>query len=427
MFTLGFAFYPWNQRKTIAQGEDICGYVKETAEHFGIDKKIQFNQMVISASWSSKEALWTLNVEDQNSKQSRQMTARFVVFASGYYDYSEGYYPDLPGCENFKGEILKPQFWPEDLDYAGKKVVIIGSGATAVTLLPNMAKIASHTTLLQRSPTYYLSLPTVDPFVLIVRTIFPAFIASTIHRVQNQIKSSFFYYMCRLFPNFVRRLLRFLVKRQLPPNIPLDPHFSPTYKPWDQRPCIVPDGDMFKMMRAGKASIATGHIERITEKTIVLKSGQEIEADFIVQATGLKVRLLGGSNLIVDGEKVKMCDRFIYKGQMIDGVPNMSLTFGYTNASWSLGSDLCSRYICMLLNHMKENGYAVAKPNCDHSDVKVAPLLNLNSGYLQRAQKEMPKASDQRPWQMKSNYMVDYFRLKTESIVDSMQFTPARS
>lgn len=427
MFTLGFAFYPWNQRKTIAQGEDICGYVKETAEHFGIDKKIEFHQMVKSASWSSKEALWTLNVEDQNSKQSRQLTARFVVFASGYYDYSEGYYPTLPGSENFKGEILKPQFWPEDLDYSGKKVVIIGSGATAVTLLPNMAKIAAHTTLLQRSPTYYVSLPTVDPFVLIVRKIFPAFIASTIHRVQNQIKSSFFYYMCRLFPNFVRRVLRFLVKRQLPPNIPLDPHFSPTYKPWDQRPCIVPDGDMFKMMRAGKASIATGHIERITENSIVLKSGQEIEADYIVQATGLKVRLLGGSNLIVDGEKVKMCDRFIYKGQMVDGVPNMSLTFGYTNASWSLGSDLCARYVCMLLNHMKENGYAVAKPKCDRSDVKVAPLLNLNSGYLQRAQKEMPKAANKRPWQMKSNYFVDYFRLKTESIVDSMQFTPARS
>lgn len=427
MFTLGFAFYPWTNRKTIAQGNDICEYVKETASHFGIDKKIQFNQMVKEASWSSKDALWTLTVEDQQTKQTRQLTCRFAIFASGYYDYAEGHYPKLPGSENFKGTIMQPQFWDEDLDYTGKKMVIIGSGATAATLLPNLAKKAKLVTLLQRSPTFYVSLPSVDPLVLIARKIFPVSVASTINRVQNQIKSSFFYYMCRLFPNFMRRILRFLVKRQLPPNISIDPHFSPNYKPWDQRPCIIPDGDMFQAMRDGRASIATGHIETMTANSIKLKSGQEIECDYIVQATGLKVSFLGGSNVSIDGKKLNVPDRFVFKGQMLDRVPNLSFSFGYTNASWSLGSDLCVRYVCMLLNHMKDNGYAVAMPVCESSDVKPAPLMNLDSGYIQRAKDVIPKGGNKKPWQMKTNYFVDLFRLKTESVTDCMKFSPSKA
>lgn len=328
MFTLGFAFNPWNQRKTIANGDDICQYVKDTASKFGIDKKIEFKSKVIGAEWSSKEALWTVTIEDTDSQQTRKMTTRFIIYASGYYDYDEGYYPELEGVKNFKGDILKPQFWPEDLDYSGKKVVIIGSGATAITLLPNMAKIAKHVTLLQRSPSYFVSLPSVDPLTLFARKFLPLSVASTMNRFQNQFKSSFFYYMCRAFPNALRRILRFLVKRQLPSNIPLDPHFNPSYKPWDQRVCVVPDGDMFKAFREGKGSIATGHIDHITSNSIILKSGQEIEADIIVQATGLKVRLLGGSNVLIDGKKLKMNDHFVYKGQMLDGVPNMSMAFG---------------------------------------------------------------------------------------------------
>lgn len=328
MFTLGFPFNPWVQRKSIADGADICQYVKDTASKFGIDKKIEFNQFVVGAAWSSKDALWTVQIQDSQTKATRQMTTRFLLYASGYYDYSEGYYPTLPGSESFKGEILQPQFWPEDLNYKGKKVVIVGSGATAVTLLPNMAKEASHVTLLQRSPSYFVSLPSVDPFATIVRKIFPIVVASFILRLQNQAKSSFFFYMCRLFPNMLRKILRFAVKRQLPPNIPLDPHFAPNYKPWDQRICMVPDGDMFKAMRDGKASIATGHIERITSNSIILKSGQELEADLIVQATGLKVKMLGGTNITIDGEKMKMSDRYVFKGQMLDGVPNMSMSFG---------------------------------------------------------------------------------------------------
>jgi monooxygenase len=270
MFTLGFPFYPWVKSKSIADGSDICEYINDTAQHFGIDKKIQFQSRVSGASWSSKESLWTVEIEDVGRDTTRQMTTRFLIFASGYYDYSEGFYPTLPGSENFKGEILKPQFWPEDLDYSGKKVVIVGSGATAITLCPNMAKIAKHVTLLQRSPSYFVTLPSVDPFATVVRKIMPAFLSTLILRFQNQLKSSFFFYMCRMFPNMLRKILRYMVKRQLPPNIPLDPHFNPSYNPWDQRVCIVPDGDMFKAMRQGKANIATGHIDHITSNSVLL-------------------------------------------------------------------------------------------------------------------------------------------------------------
>jgi len=430
MFTLGFPFYPWERRKSIADGSDICEYVKETASHFGIDKKIEFNQKVAGASWSTKEGLWTINIQDVKENTTRTMTTRFLLFASGYYDYNEGYYPNLTGMENFKGQIIKPQFWPEDLDYKGKKVVIVGSGATAVTLLPNMAKEAAHVTLLQRSPSYFVTLPSVDPFATIVRKIMPAFLATIILRLQNQAKSSFFFYMCRLFPNALRKILRFAVKRELPPHIPLDPHFSPNYKPWDQRICMVPDGDMFKAFREGKGNIATGHIKHITSNSIVLESGQELEADLIVQATGLKVKLLGGSNITIDGEKLKISDRFVYKGQMLDGVPNLSMTFGYTNASWSLGSDLCSRYVCKLLNYMKEEGYAVCKPYCDRSELKPAPLTNLSSGYLQRAKEEMPQSAGEKPWAMKNNYFVDLLQFKFGkggNVVENMKFYPSRS
>ncbi|UZJ56881.1 hypothetical protein CBS101457_006201 [Exobasidium rhododendri] len=430
MFTLGFPFYPWTRKKTIADGADICDYVRETASHFGIDKKIEFNQKVASAAWSSKEALWTINIDDVKANTTRKMTTRFLLFATGYYDYNEGYYPDLKGMEKFKGDIVKPQFWPEDLNYKGKKVVIVGSGATAVTLLPNMAKEAAHVTLLQRSPSYFVTLPSVDKFASVYRKIFPAFLATILLRLQFQAKSSFFYYMCRMFPNALRKVLRFLVKRELPPNIPLDPHFNPSYKPWDQRICMVPDGDMFKAFRAGTGSIATGHIKTLTSNSIVLESGQEIEADLIVQATGLKVQLLGGSSITIDGKKLKVSHQFIYKGQMLEGVPNMSLCFGYTNASWSLGSDLCSRYVCKLLNYMKENGYATVKPYCDHSKVTEAPATNLSSGYLQRAKDEMPKATNSSPWNMKNNYFMDYLQFKFGkggNVVENMEFFPARS
>lgn len=327
MFTLGFPFRPWDGEKSIADGGDILQYIKDTAREFGIDKKTQLKQKVESAAWSSQDALWTLQVTDSSKNESRQVTSRFVIFSAGYYDYEEGYYPKLTGTDSFKGQILRPQFWPEDLSYAGKKVVVIGSGATAVTLLPNMAKHAKQVTMLQRSPSYFIAQPSIDPIAQLIRKILPAKWAHAYLRVRNQIRSSFLFYMSRIFPNFIRRVLRFLIKRQLPRNYPMDPNFNPNYKPWDQRLCMVPDGDLFKSIRDGRAAIATGHIETITPNGIKLKDGSELEADIIVQATGLKVQLLGGTNLTIDGKALVMKDHFVYKGQMIDGVPNMSMCF----------------------------------------------------------------------------------------------------
>lgn len=458
MFTLGFPFRPWDGEKSIADGADILKYIQDTAREFGIDKKTQCHQKVSSSAWNSKDALWTLQVKDTQKNQDRQITCRYVIFSAGYYDYDQGYYPDLPGCDSFKGQILKPQFWPEDLDYSGKKIVIIGSGATAVTLLPNMAKHAKQVTMLQRSPSYFIAQPSIDPVAQILRKILPAGWAHTYLRIRNQTRSSFLFYMSRIFPNFIRRLLRFLVSRQLPKNFPMDPHFSPNYKPWDQRLCMVPDGDMFKAIKQGRAAIATGHIDTITPGGIKLKDGQEIEADFIVQATGLKVQMLGGTNITIDGKVLNMKDHFVYKGQMIDGVPNLSMCFvsgsrprsssfisdmtkmyladgvttttspfnlqGYTNASWTLGSDLCARYLVRLLNHMKENGYAVATPTCDHNQMQVKPLVNLNSGYLQRAKDVMPQAAQSKPWRMRENFFIDWINFKTDSVKDEMVFSP---
>lgn len=431
MFTLGFPFRPWDGKKSIADGADILAYIQDTAKEYGIDKKVQTNLKVTDSSWSSKDAVWTLKLEDTRKQEggaaapTKQMTARFILFSAGYYDYDEGYYPKLEGIDKFKGQVLRPQFWPEDLDYSGKKVVIIGSGATAVTLLPNMAKKAKMVTMLQRSPSYFIAQPSIDPVATFIRWLLPGHWAHTYMRIRNQVRSSFLFSMSRLFPRFIRWLLRFLVRMQLPKGFPLDPHFSPNYKPWDQRLCMVPDGDMFKAIKAGKGSIATGHIDSISANTIKLKDGTELEADIIVQATGLKVQLLGGTNISVDGKKLVMRDHFVYKGQMIDGIPNMSMCFGYTNASWTLGSDLCARYLVRLLNYMKDNGYAVATPSCDHSQLKPAPLVNLNSGYLARAKPLLPKAAHSRVWKMRDSFFKDWINFKTDSVKEDMTFTPA--
>lgn len=427
MFTLGFPFRPWEGKKSIADGADILQYIQDTAREFGIDKKVQTNTKVNEASWSTKDAMWTLKIDDaaKPGSNGKHITCRFVIFSAGYYDYDEGFYPKLPGVDSFKGQILKPQFWPEDLNYSGKKVVVIGSGATAVTLLPNMAKQAKQVTMLQRSPSYFIAQPSIDPVATFIRWLLPASWAHTYMRIRNQVRSSFLFYMSRIFPGVVRRVLRFLVRRQLPKNFPLDPHFSPNYKPWDQRLCMVPDGDLFKAIKSGKASIATGHIDTITANGVKLKDGSELEADLIVQATGLKVQLLGGTNVVVDGKKLVMREHFVYKGQMIDGVPNMSMCFGYTNASWTLGSDLCARYLVRLLNYMKDNNYAIATPSCDHNQMEVVPLLNLSSGYLQRAEPYMPRAGNKKNWKMRDNFFKDWINFKIDSVKDDMKFSPA--
>lgn len=426
--TSGFPFRPWHSNTSIADAGDIATYIEDTAKEFGIDKKIKYNHKVTQASWSSKEKKWTLKMELSDEKKNvvaeKIVLANFIFACSGYYSYDEGYYPDLPGATNFQGDVLKPQFWPENYDYTGKEVVVIGSGATAVTLLPNMIKGgAKHATMLQRSPGYYMLLARVDPVARVLSWFLPQAFVSWYMRIRNSIRFTLFFVLCKMFPNAARRVIRFLTARQLPSRIPLDPHFQPNYKPWDQRVCIVPDGDFFQSLRDGTGDIATGHIDTFTKTGIRLKDGTFLNADVVVQATGLKVQLFGGCDLIVDGRKVETGKKTIYRGQMLDGVPNLALSFGYTNASWTLGSDLCSQYVCQLLNHMTLNGKKAATPRLPQSKDKEAPAINLSAGYIQRAQGVFPKSTGAWPWKMKDNYLKDYIRTSFGDQITDIEFS----
>lgn len=337
MFTLGFPFRPWTHRRVIADGGDICQYVKDTAHEFGIDKRIQFNCKVVGASWSSQEQRWTLTVEERLAKgkatestptRVRQVKTRFVTFASGYFNYAEGHYPNIPGADTFAGPIIKPQWWPEELDFKDKRVVVIGSGATAATIVPNMAsRGARHVVMLQRSPTYILSIPGENHIGNLVRKFVPSHMAHSGLRAFSTLQAAVLTTASKVFPGTIRRLVMGLARHQLPKGYDVDKHFNPSYNPWDQRMCIVPDGDFYRTIKEGKSSVVTGHIAEITPLGIKLTDGQEIEADIIVQATGLKLQLIGGSQITVDGEKVKIKEHYAYKSQMLEGVPNLSMVF----------------------------------------------------------------------------------------------------
>lgn len=327
MFTLGFPFRPWTSKRAIADGADILQYVKDTAAEFGIDKKIQFQSKVSEASWSSKEARWTLKVSSPKN-EIREVKARFVMFASGYYDYDEGFYPTLPGAKNFEGPIVQPQWWPKGLQYQGKRVIVIGSGATAVTIVPNMAQQgAAHVTMLQRSPSYILSVPGENKLANKIRSIFPKQVAHTCLRVINTLGAGLLTSTSHWFPNYVRKLVMGQARKQLPPGYEVEKHFNPSYNPWDQRMCLVPDGDFYEKIREGKVSVATGHIQEITRNAIKLQDGQELQADIIVQATGLKLKMFGGALITIDGDKFNVNEHYCYRGQMIEGIPNASMSF----------------------------------------------------------------------------------------------------
>lgn len=424
MYTLGFSFRPWTDEKSIADGSDILKYIKDTASEFKIDQKIRYNHKLVSADWSSENAQWTLEIDVTSSGETtrKQITANFVYFCAGYYRYDAPYKATIPGIENFKNTVIHPQFWPEDLDYTGKKVVIIGSGATAVTLLPNMADTAGHVTMLQRTPSYFVVLPTKDWISKLIRLLFPRKVSHAIMRLRMTAISYMFLYFCRLFPNAATKLLRKMTALQLPKNVPLDPHFKPPYKPWDQRLCLVPDGDFFKALRSGKASIATDNVETFTENGIKLKSGETLEADIVVTATGLSMVMVGGASLSIDGNPVKLNKTWLYKGQMLADIPNMGICLGYTNASWSLGSDLACRYFVRVINYMDANKYDVAVPRCKDGELHEAPLLNLKSGYVQRAAPFLPKAGDRAPWYMRTNWFYDWFKVKFGSVTDEMEY-----
>ncbi|MEG9247073.1 NAD(P)/FAD-dependent oxidoreductase [Arthrobacter sp. Soc17.1.1.1] len=410
MFTLGYPFRPWTEAKAIADGSSILQYIRDTADDPRIRERIRFSTRLVGAAWSSADARWTLelDVTDDGSgtTERRQLTCGFLYLCSGYYDYDRGYEPSFPGLGSFRGEIVRPQFWPEDLDYAGKRVVVIGSGATAVTLVPSMARDAAHVTMLQRSPTYITAVPSRDRFSDAVRRHLPAGIAHHVARAKNVLFTQAFYQLCRRRPEIAKKLIRTQTERILGDEKTVEENFSPAYNPWDQRLCVAPGADFFKALKSGRASVVTDTIDTFTPTGIRLASGRELEADVVVPATGLVMLPLGGATFTVDGRPVDLGDSWVYRGLMISGVPNLALCVGYTNASWTLRADLSSRYVCRLIRHLDRTGHRYGAPAADGA-MKARPILDLTSGYVQRAVSAFPKQGDRQPWTMRQNYLLD--------------------
>ena len=419
MYTLGYRFRPWKEAKAIADGPVILKYIREVASDHGIDAKIRYQHRVVSASWSTPDAKWTVEVERGPAKERARFTCHFLWMCSGYYDTQNGYLPEFPGIDRFKGRILHPQKWPDDLDYAGKRVVVIGSGATAVTLVPAMADGgAGHVTMLQRSPTYMAMRPSQDPFALKMRARLPLKLAYMATRWKNVLLGMYFYQMCKRKPDKVKSLLLGGVRQVLGPDYDVDKHFTPRYNPWDQRLCLVPDADFFRAIRRGKVSVVTDHIETFTETGIRLKSGAELPADMVVTATGLVLVPLGGVKLTVDGRAVVPAKTLTYKGMMYSDVPNLASVFGYTNASWTLKADLVCEYVCRLLNHMDRKGYRQCTPHNDDPTLTEEPWVNFSSGYIQRALAHQPKQGSRRPWKLYQNYVLDLLSLRFGKVRD---------
>lgn len=429
MHTLGYNFKPWTDAKAIADGPSIRKYVNDTADEYGIRKNISFNTRIIAANWSSADQAWTVTSENVKTGAQEKTTCRFLFMCGGYYSYDKGYRPDFPGEQAFRGQIIHPQHWPEDLDYSGKKVVVIGSGATAMTLVPSMAEEAGHVTMLQRSPTYVVSRPAVDGFANFLRKILPDQWAYNLIRWRNVAFQQFFFRKTRSDPAAARERLLKMVREELGPDYDVDKHFNPAYNPWEQRLCLVPDSDLFKALKSGKASIETDHIERFTEKGILLKSGKELEADIIVTATGLNLVFMNGVAVSLDGAKVDPGRLLNYKGVMLSNVPNLAVTFGYTNASWTLKADLTSEYVSRLINLMDEKGATSAMPYLAAFPNETEPFVDFSSGYFQRVMDQFPRQHTEAPWKLNQNYFVDRKNLRDLPIEDGvMQFhIPSRA
>jgi cation diffusion facilitator CzcD-associated flavoprotein CzcO len=416
MYTLGYNFRPCTEAKAIADGPNILRYVKDTAAHYGIDRHIRYGHQVKRASWSTEDARWT--VEAVENGKPRTFTAGFLFLCGGYYNYENGYTPEWEGTESFTGRIVHPQHWPEDLDYSGKKVVVIGSGATAVTLVPEMAKTAAHVTMLQRSPTYVVSRPAEDAIANWLRSKLPAMVAYQMTRWKNVLLGMLFFRMARNKPERTKERIIGMVREQLGPDYDVETHFTPTYNPWDQRLCLVPDADLFDSLRAGTSSVVTDHIERFTPKGLKLKSGAELEADIIVTATGLNLQVWNGLEIAVDGQVVDASKTMSYKGMMYSDVPNMASSFGYTNASWTLKCDLTCEYVTRVLNHMARTGMRQATPRLNDATVEPEPWLDFSSGYVQRSIGRFPKQGSRTPWKLNQNYARDLMALRFGSVTD---------
>jgi monooxygenase len=426
MYTLGYAFKPWREAKAIADGPSILNYVRETAAENGIDRHIRYGFKVKRASWSSETATWT--VEAEQDGKTVKVSCNFLSMCSGYYNYDAGYTPDFPGVERFGGQIVHPQHWPENLDYTGKKVVVIGSGATAVTLVPEMARTAGHVTMLQRSPTYVVSRPAEDGVANWLRAKLPAMTAYGITRWKNVLMQMLFFNIARKKPEKTKAQLLDLVREHLGPDYDVATHFTPRYNPWDQRLCLVPDADLFASLKAGSSSVVTDQIETFTQTGLKLKSGASLDVDIIVTATGLRMQLLGDMELVVDGRRVAPHETTSYKGMMFSDVPNLASTFGYTNASWTLKADLTAEYVCRLLNHMNRTGAQICTPRLPEEQMEIEPWLDFSSGYVQRALKILPKQGAKTPWKVHQNYALDLVTLRYGKVEDgTMEFSKAKT
>jgi len=418
MHTLGYSFRPWTQKKAIADGPSILEYVKDTAEEYGIDRHIQFNTKVVSARWSSQDARWTVTVSRDDTTE--EMSCNFLFMCSGYYDYEAGYTPHFEGRDDYDGRIVHPQHWTDDIDYAGKNVVVIGSGATAVTLVPSMAGTAKHVTMLQRTPTYIVSRPDEDKVANALHRKLPTKVAYGITRWKNVAMGQAFFRLCQSAPGAMKKLILHGVRKELGERYDVETHFSPPYGPWDQRLCLVPNSDLFEAIRKEQASVVTGHIERFVPEGVLLKDGSTIPADLIVTATGLRVQALGGVDVTIDGEPLNLSQRMSYKAMMFSDVPNMAMCFGYTNASWTLKADLTSHYVCRLVNHMDQHGYKACTPRNTDETVQPQRFLELQAGYIERAASVLPKSGSKVPWKLKQNYLFDRLMLRHGKVDDGV-------
>ena len=427
MYTFGYSFRPWQSNASIADGELIRSYIRETAEAYGIDRNIRFRHRVKSASWSSADALWTIEAERGPEREPVRFTCNFLFGCTGYYDYAGGYAPAFAGAEKFRGRIVHPQQWPQTLDYTGKRVVVIGSGATAVTIIPAMAETAAQVTMLQRSPTYIVARPSQDPFVIWLRRHLPTKLAHDIARWRNALLGLYLYNRCRRKPEAVKHAIVELARQQLGADYDVETHFTPRYNPWDQRLCLAPDADFFRAIKAGKADVVTDEIETFTETGIRLRSGRELFADIIVTATGLKMQLLGGIEVVVDGKPVKFAETMNFKGVMLSDVPNLANIFGYTNASWTLKCDLICAYISRLINYMDRHGYVQCTPRRRDASVTPEPLIDFSSGYIQRTIDQFPRQGSKKPWKLYQNYLLDLVSLRFGPVNDrALEFSRRR-
>ena len=420
IFTLSYPYEPWTRPEYVADGADIREYLTQTARKHGIDKHIRFNTRVVSAGWDSTTDTWTVQTEADGEPKTYR--GRFLFFGTGYYNYDEPYTPDFPGIEQFAGEVVHPQHWPESFDYTGKRVVVIGSGATAVSMIPSLTEKAGHVTMLQRSPSYMLSMPRVNPLLGRIRKVLPLRVGHAVGRLYGKTFTVLSYLVARKAPKFSRQLMRSGAKRNLPEGYPVDVHFNPRYEPWDQRLCLILDNDLYGAVADGRADVVTDHIDHIDATGVVLRSGERIDADVIVTATGLQLQALGGVALSIDGAEVKPQDRFVYKEHLLEDVPNAAWCVGYINASWTLRADLTARSVAKLLAYMDSHGYTHAYPHLGDVPMQEKPAWNINAGYVQRALHALPKSGTRRPWNVRHNYVLDSIDHRFDRIQESMVF-----